>query len=321
MEQQVSTQVRHFLADDDLSPAEQAQVIELALELKKNPYVKKTFAGPQSVAVLFDKSSTRTRFSFGAAIAELGGNAIMVEPGSTQLTKGETAQDTGAILSGYTSAIVWRTYAHQNLVDMAEAATVPVINGLSDDLHPCQILADLVTCVEKLCPEQGVAGLKNKRAVYLGDGNNNMANSYLIGFATAGMDITVIAPAGFQPQQSFVDRARQRAELTGAHVLVTDDVAHVRDADVVITDTWVSMGMENDGIDRRTPFLPYQVNDELMAQAGENAIFMHCLPAYRGSEVTASVIDGPQSVVIQEAHNRLHAQKALMVWLIENQPQ
>src|SRR5699024_5259172 len=220
----------------------------------------------------------------------------------------------------YVEAIVWRTYAQSNLTDMAETATVPIVNALTDDLHPCQILADLQTIVENLSPEQGPAGLKGKKAVYPGDGDNNMANSYMIGFATAGMDISIIAPSGFQPKQVFVDRARARAQETGATVTVTDSLDEVTGADVVITDTWVSMGMENDGIDRTTPFVPYQVNDEVMARANDDAIFLHCLPAYRGSEVSASVIDGPASRVFDEAENRLHAQKALLVWRLANQP-
>ncbi|CAB0700439.1 ornithine carbamoyltransferase [Corynebacterium diphtheriae] len=314
------TRVRHFLADDDLTPAQQREVLELASELKQHPYSRKTYGGPQSVAVLFDKTSTRTRFSFDAGISQLGGHAIVVDSGKSQMGKGETFQDTGAVLSRFVSTIVWRTGSHQNLLDMAETATVPIVNALSDDLHPCQILADLQTCIEHLCPQEGVPGLKGLKAVYLGDGDNNMANSYMIGFATAGLDITIIAPKKFQPKQEFVDRAEKRASETGAIVSVTADISAVSDADVVITDTWVSMGMENDGIDRRTPFLPYQVNDEVMALAKKSAIFLHCLPAYRGSEVAASVIDGPQSVVFDEAENRLHAQKALLVWLMENQP-
>lgn len=311
---------RHFLADDDLSPAEQAEVLALAAEMKREPYKYRPLEGPQSVAVLFDKTSTRTRFSFDTGIAQLGGHAIVTETGNSQMGKGETYQDTAAVLSRYVSAIVWRTYAHQNLLDMAETATVPIVNALSDDLHPCQILADLQTIIENLCPEEGAAGLTGKRAVYLGDGDNNMANSYLIGFATAGMDITVIGPEGFLPRAEFVDRARRRAEETGATVEVTSDIAAVSGADVVITDTWVSMGMEGDGKDRRTPFLPYQVSQATMDAAADGAIFLHCLPAYRGSEVTAEVIDGPASRVFDEAENRLHAQKALLTWLLEHQP-
>ncbi|AWB83956.1 ornithine carbamoyltransferase [Corynebacterium liangguodongii] len=310
---------RHFLADDDLTPAEQAEVLALAIELKAAPFSRRPLEGPKSVAVLFDKTSTRTRFSFDAGIAQLGGHAIVAETGNSQMGKGETYQDTAAVLSRYVEAIVWRTYAHRNLLDMAETATVPIINSLSDDLHPCQILADLQTCVENLCPDEGPAGLRGKRAVYLGDGDNNMANSYMIGFATAGMDITIVSPEGFQPREEFVTRARSRAAETGATVAVTSEVSAAEGADVVITDTWVSMGMENDGKDRRTPFLPYQVTQDVMDAAADGAIFLHCLPAYRGNEVAAEVIDGPASRVFDEAENRLHAQKALMVWLLENQ--
>ncbi|MEJ5928280.1 ornithine carbamoyltransferase [Corynebacterium sp. H128] len=311
--------VRHFLADDDLTPAEQAEVLQLAAELKAAPLSRRPFEGPLSVAVLFDKTSTRTRFSFDAGIAQLGGHAIVVDSGKSQMGKGETFQDTGAVLSRFVEAIVWRTYAHSNLEQMAETATVPIVNALSDDLHPCQILADLQTCVENLCPEEGPAGLRGKKAVYLGDGDNNMANSYLIGFATAGMDIAICAPKEFQPQPRFCERAEARAAETGAKVTVSDSLDVVDGADVVITDTWVSMGMENDGLDRRTPFLPYQVNSDVMARAAAGAVFLHCLPAYRGNEVTADVIDGPQSRVFDEAENRLHAQKALLVWLMEHQ--
>lgn len=300
--------VRHFLADDDLTPEEQAEVLDLALKLKKDPFSERPLEGPKSVAVLFDKTSTRTRFSFEAGIAHLGGHAIVTETKSTQMGKGETYQDTAAVLSRFVEAIVWRTYAHKNLLDMAETATVPIVNALSDDLHPCQILADLVTCRENFGE---LAGLK---AVYLGDGNNNMANSYMLGFATAGMEMTIVAPEGFQPQPEFVERARKRGTVT-----VTDCLDGVDGADVVITDTWVSMGQEDDGKDRRTPFLPYQVTSEVMERAKEEAIFLHCLPAYRGNEVTADVIDGPQSRVFDEAENRLHAQKALLVWLLAAQ--
>ncbi|MBZ8177198.1 ornithine carbamoyltransferase [Corynebacterium poyangense] len=309
--------LRHFLSDDDLTPQEQAEILSLAAELKKAPLSRRPLDGGLSVALLFDKTSTRTRFSFCAGIAHLGGNAIAVDSQTSQLSKGESFQDTGAILSRMVEAIVWRTNAHSNLLEMAETATVPIINGLSDDVHPCQILADLQTCIEKLCPEEGPAGLSSKKAVYVGDAANNMAHSYLLGFATAGMDISVVGPEGFLPDPKYVARAKARAEETGATVRVSSDPLEVRNADVVITDTWVSMGQEDDGKDRRTPFLPYQVNADLMKLANPGAIFLHCLPAYRGNEVTSEVIDGPQSVVVDEAENRLHAQKALLVWLLE----
>lgn len=310
---------RHFLADDDLTPQEQAEVLRLAAEMKREPFKYRPLEGPRSVAVLFDKTSTRTRFSFDAGIAQLGGHAIVTESGNSQMGKKESYEDTGAVLSRFVEAIVWRTYAHANLEAMARAATVPIVNALSDDLHPCQILADLQTIVENLCPEQGPEGLRGKRAAYLGDGENNMANSYLIGFVTAGMDITVVAPKEYQPREEFVRRARARAEETGASVEVSSDLAAAAGADVIITDTWVSMGMEHDGKDRRTPFLPYQVTPAVMDAAADGAIFLHCLPAYRGSEVAAEVIDGPASRVFDEAENRLHAQKALLTWLLEHQ--
>lgn len=310
---------RHFLADDDLTPQEQAEVLRLAAEMKREPFKYRPLEGPRSVAVLFDKTSTRTRFSFDAGIVQLGGHAIVTESGNSQMGKKESYEDTGAVLSRFVEAIVWRTYAHANLEAMARAATVPIVNALSDDLHPCQILADLQTIVENLCPEQGPEGLRGKRAAYLGDGENNMANSYLIGFATAGMDITVVAPNEYQPREEFVRRARARAEETGASVEVSSDLAAAAGADVIITDTWVSMGMEHDGKDRRTPFLPYQVTPAVMDAAADGAIFLHCLPAYRGSEVAAEVIDGPASRVFDEAENRLHAQKALLTWLLEHQ--
>ena len=248
--------LRHFLADDDLSPQEQATVLDLAERLKKDPFAERPLEGPKTVAVLFDKTSTRTRFSFETAVANMGGRGITVDTSTTQMGKGESYQDTAAVLSRYVEAIVWRTFDHDNLLQMAETATVPLVNALSDDLHPCQILADLLTCRENL------GDLEGKKAVYLGDGDNNMANSYMIGFATAGMDVSIIAPEGFQPRQEFVDRARKRGNIT-----ITDDVDEVEGADVVITDTWISMGQENDGRDRRTPFLPYQVDSTIMSKA------------------------------------------------------
>ena len=301
--------LRHFLADDDVSPAEQAEILALAAELKADRYnnAHRDLLDRQSVAVLFDKTSTRTRFSFDAGITELGGNAIVVDSGSSQMGKGETFQDTGAVLSRFVSAIVWRTSAQSNLEQMAETATVPLINSLSDDFHPCQILADLQTIKENKSELQGL------NAIYFGDGANNMANSYMLGFATAGVNITICAPEGFQPEPRFVERAQARAQETGATVTVTDQV-DASGADVVITDTWLSMGQ--DPSEDRTVLKKYQVNSEVMAKADPEAIFLHCLPAYRGSEVTAEVIDGPQSVVFDEAENRLHAQKALVAWLL-----
>lgn len=301
--------VKHFLVDDDLTPAEQAEVLELAAELKADRFNNqyRDMMQRRSVAVLFDKTSTRTRFSFDAGVTELGGNPIIVETGVSQMGKGETIQDTGAVLSRFVHAIVWRTGPHKNLTDMAETATVPIISSLSDDYHPCQILADLQTIKEHK------GRLRGLKAVYFGDGANNMANSYMLGFATAGIDVTISAPEGFQPKLEFVERARKRAEETGATITITDKV-DAAGADVVITDTWLSMGQDPN--EDRSVLREYQVNEALMATAADDAIFMHCLPAYRGNEVTAEVIDGKQSVVFDEAENRLHAQKALLVWLL-----
>lgn len=303
---------RHFLRDDDLSPAEQRHVLDLAARMKREPYAFKTLEGPQSAAVFFDKTSTRTRFSFAAGIAELGGNAIVVNPGEAQLGEKESISDTAKVLSRMVSLIVWRTFAHAGLEEMAANATVPVINSLSDDFHPCQILADLQTIREHTGELSGVT------AAYVGDASNNMAHSYLLGCATAGMHIRVAGPAGFHPRADIVTDAERIAQETGGSVWVGEDPNKaVAGVDVVITDTWVSMGQEAEKAERLTTFAPYRVTNELMKRAKPSAIFLHCLPAYREYEVAAEVIDGPQSVVWQEAENRLHAQKALMAWLLK----
>ncbi|OBG67479.1 ornithine carbamoyltransferase [Mycobacterium sp. E3298] len=303
---------RHFLRDDDLSPQEQAEVLQLAAELKKDPFGWRPLEGPRGVAVLFDKNSTRTRFSFEVGIAQLGGHAVVVDARSTQLGRDETLGDTARVLSRYVDAIVWRTFEQGRLEAMAEAATVPVVNALSDDFHPCQVLADLQTITEH---KGSLAGL---RMSYLGDGANNMAHSLLLGGVTAGVHVTIAAPDGFAPAPAFVAAATQRAESTGASVTLTADAdAAARGADILVTDTWTSMGQEGDGLDRLTPFRPFQINERLLDLADPEAIVLHCLPAHRGDEITDAVMDGPASVVWDEAENRLHAQKALLVWLLE----
>lgn len=305
--------IRHFLRDDDLSPAEQVEVLALAAELKAAPFSRRPLEGPRGVAVIFDKNSTRTRFSFEMGIAQLGGHAVVVDGSKTQLGRDETLEDTGRVLSRFVDAIVWRTFGQDRLTAMAGTATVPVINALSDEFHPCQILADLQTLAEH---KGALTGL---RMTYLGDGANNMAHSLMLGGATAGVNVTVAAPAGFEPDARFVAAARARAEQTGATVTVTTDPqAAAAGADVLVTDTWTSMGQENDGLDRVGPFRPYQINSELLNRADSEAVVLHCLPAHRGEEITDEVIDGPRSVVWDEAENRLHAQKALLVWLLEN---
>jgi ornithine carbamoyltransferase len=303
---------RHFLRDDDLSPTEQADVLQLAAELKKDPFSRRPLDGPRGVAVIFDKNSTRTRFSFEMGIAQLGGHAVVVDGRSTQLGRDETLQDTAKVLSRYVDAIVWRTFGQDRLDAMASTATVPVVNALSDEFHPCQVLADLQTIAERK------GSLKGLRLSYFGDGANNMAHSLLLGGITAGLHVTVAAPAGFAPDPSVVAAAEERAAATGASVTVTADADKAAvGADVLVTDTWTSMGQEDDGLDRVKPFRPFQVNARLVELADPEAIVLHCLPAHRGDEITDEVMDGPASAVWDEAENRLHAQKALLVWLLE----
>lgn len=303
---------RHFLRDDDFTPEEQAEVLALAAALKKDPFSRRPLDGPRGVAVIFEKNSTRTRFSFEMGIAQLGGHAVVVDGRSTQLGREETLEDTGAVLSRYVDAIVWRTFAQERLTAMASGASVPIVNALSDEFHPCQVLADLQTLVER---KGALTGL---RLAYFGDGANNMAHSLMLGGVTAGIDVTIAAPRGFEPHPMFIAAAETRAHQTGATVTVIDDPRRAADgADVLVTDTWTSMGQENDGLDRVRPFRPFQVNADLLARADSQAVVLHCLPAHRGHEITDEVIDGPQSAVWDEAENRLHAQKALLVWLLD----
>ena len=303
---------RHFLRDDDLTPAEQAEVLTLAAELKAAPLSRRPLEGPLGVAVIFDKNSTRTRFSFEVGIAQLGGHAVVVDGRSTQLGRDETLADTGRVLSRYVEAIVWRTFGQDRLTAMASASTVPVVNALSDDFHPCQVLADLQTLAERR------GSLPGLRLAYLGDGSNNMAHSLMLGGVTAGLHVTVAAPPGFGPAPEVVAAAHARAAETGATVTVaTDPHAAADGADVLVTDTWTSMGQEGDQRDRVAPFEPFQLNAALLGRAAPDVVVLHCLPAHRGEEITDEVIDGPHSAVWDEAENRLHAQKALLVWLLE----
>ena len=303
---------RHFLRDDDLSQTEQTAILDLAVELKKDRFGTRPLAGPRTVAVIFDKSSTRTRVSFAVGIAELGGIPLIISTANSQLGGKETAADTARVLERQVAAIVWRTFAQSGLEEMAFGTTVPVINGLSDDFHPCQLLADLLTIREH---RGTLAGLT---VTFLGDGACNMAQSYLLAGATAGMHVRVASPVDYAPTDSVVAAADVAAAKTGGSVtLYTDPVEAVAGSDVVVTDTWVSMGKEEEKAERLTTLGSYRVDTELMALAKSDALFLHCLPADRGYEVTADVIDGPQSVVWDQAENRLHAQKALLVWLLQ----
>lgn len=304
--------IRHFLRDDDLSPAEQAEVLELARQLKVDRWSRRPLIGPQTVAIIFDKASTRTRVSFAVGVTDLGGSPLIISSINSQLGGKESPADTARVLERMVSAIVWRTYAQHGLVEMADGTRVPVVNALSDDFHPCQLLAALLTFSEH---KGRLAGLT---AAFFGDGRSNMAQSYLLAGATAAMHIRIACPQGFAPDPMVLADAERIAAQTGGSILVTDNsTLAARDADVIVTDTWVSMGKEGEKAARINTFAPYRVDAALMALAAPDAIFSHCLPADRGYEVTAEVIDGPQSVVWDEAENRLHAQKALLFWLLE----
>jgi ornithine carbamoyltransferase len=303
--------IRHFLRDDDLTPAEQAEVLALAAAMKQDRFGRRPLAGPRAVAVLFDKPSLRTRVSFTVGIAELGGLPLVIDTQTTHIGRGETIADIARVLARQTAAIVWRTSGQDRIEELAAASAVPVINALTDEFHPCQVLADLQTLAERFGP------LAGRTFTYLGDGANNMAHSYLLAGATAGLHVRIAAPAGYQPDPSIVARARQIAAGTGGSAAVFNDpVAAAKDADVLATDVWLSMGQA--GAPERTGALtPFQLNADLIAAAGPDAIVLHCLPAHRGEEITAEVIDGPASVVWDQAENRLHAQKALLAWLLE----
>jgi len=305
------TKPRHFLIDDDLDPVEVAAILDQADRLKKDRLAARPLAGPRSVAVLFEKQSTRTRVSFEVGIAELGGHPLIIDARTSQLVRGEPIEDTGQVLSRYVSAIVLRTYGHDRIEALAASSSVPVVNALSDLAHPCQWLADLMTIREHRGEPAG------QIITYVGDGNN-VAHSILLGGALAGMQVRVASPAGYEPLPAIVQRATAIAERTGGSVLVTNDAAKAAsDADVLYTDVWASMGQEDESAARRLVFAPYQIDDRLVALAADDVMVLHCLPAHRGEEIAASVIDGPHSFVFDQAENRLHAQKALLAFLLE----
>jgi len=311
----VTRPVRHFLRDDDLTPQEQNAVLDLAAEMKADRFAHRPLAGPRSVAVFFDKVSLRTRLSFEAGIAELGGQPIVVDTQVTHFGRGESLADAGRVVSRYVAAMVFRTTADERLTELTSGVTVPVINALTDGFHPCQLLADLQTIRERFGKTQ------NLKLAYVGDAANNMAHSYLLAGATAGMHVRVAGPSGFDPSPVVVAQAAEIAARTGGSIdVLRDPFEAVDSADVLATDTWTSMGQENDGKDRLTPFRPYQINDKLLAAAAPAAIVLHCLPAHRGEEITDEVLDGPQSAVFDQAENRLHAQKALLAWLLSQDP-
>jgi len=303
--------MRHFLRDDDLTPAEQAEVLDLAAALKAAPYDSKPLAGPKTVAIIFDKPTLRTQASFVAGIAELGGYPMVVDGNLAQIGTRESIADVARVLGRQASMIVWRTHDQTRIDEMAQYAGVPVVNALTDQFHPCQLLADLQTIREH---KGGTAGLT---MTFLGDAASNMSHSYLLAGATAGMHVRVSGPDAYRPDRDILARAQAIASTTGGSAdFVAGPQEAASGADVLITDTWVSMGKEQEKADRAAVFAPWQLNEHLLGLGATDAIVLHCLPAYRGKEITAGVIDGPQSVVWDEAENRRHAQKAILSWLL-----
>jgi ornithine carbamoyltransferase len=302
---------RHFLRDDDLSPAEQADVLDLADRMKADRFGYRPLDGPRSVAVLFDKPSLRTRVSFAVGVAELGGQPLIIDAQGTHFGRGETVADATRVLGRQVAAIAWRTFGQDRIEAMAEVSPVPVINALTDAFHPCQVLADLQTI---RAARGKLAGLV---LAFLGDGSSNMAHSYLLGGATAGMHVRIGGPAQYQPDPAILADAARIAGQTGGSVEVLAHPTTACDgADVLATDVWASMGQEDQEAERIAALGPYQLDEAKLALAGPGALVLHCLPAHRGLEITGAVLDGPASVVWDEAENRLHAQKALLAWLL-----
>jgi len=308
---------RHFLRDDDLSPAEQAAILDLAERMKKDRFGWQPLAGPQAVAVLFDKQSLRTRVSFTIGIAELGGHPVVIDTQTTHIGRGETIEDVARVLTRQVAAIAWRTSGQERIDALASAATVPVINALTDEFHPCQVLADLQTI------RAHYGSLAGRVLAFLGDGASNMAHSYLLGGATAGMHVRIGAPEAYHPDPAVLAAAGRIAAQTGGGVEVGTDASAACDgADVIATDVWTSMGTEAER-DQRLAILgagdSYRLDAQKLALGRPGCLVLHCLPAHRGEEISADVIDGPNSVVWEQAENRLHAQKALLSWLLEQQ--
>jgi ornithine carbamoyltransferase len=300
--------VRHFLAIPDFSTAELNALFALADRMRRGEYTKKPLAG-KSLAMIFMKASTRTRVSFEVGVTQLGGHALFLSPRDIQLGRGEPIADTARVLSRYVDGIMIRTFAHAEVEEFAQHATVPVINGLTDLLHPCQILADLLTV------KQHLGGWAGKKVAWIGDGNN-VANSWLNAAASLGFELSLACPKGYEPDPAILARAQKEVKVT----IVRDPVEAATGAHVVNTDVWASMGQEEEQAKREKAFAGYTVDSAVMRRASPDAIFLHCLPAHRGEEVTVGVIDGPQSRVWDEAENRLHVQKAVMAVLMGGEP-
>ncbi|MEA2695500.1 MAG: ornithine carbamoyltransferase [Acidobacteriota bacterium] len=301
---------RHLISVHDLTAAEVAGLFRLAADVKANPLKYRTALADKSLGMIFEKSSTRTRVSFEVGMVQMGGHALFLSSRDIQLGRGEPISDTAQVLSRYVDGIMARTFAHQTVLDLAKYGSVPVINGLTDDLHPCQALADYFTLTEVF------GDLRGRKIAYVGDGNN-MAHSLLFGAAKVGMDIAVASPAGYQVNPHYADLARHDAAAAGTRIELTEDpMAAVAGASCVYTDVWASMGQEGEAEKRLKAFHGFTVTPVLMAEARADAVFLHCLPAHRGEEVAAEVADGKWSRIFDEAENRLHAQKAVMLWLM-----
>ena len=306
----VSRSPRHFLSLGDLGPDDLDHLLDQAQRLKEEPARARSLLEARQIALIFEKPSTRTRVSFEVAVTSMGGDAVVLRGDELQLGRGETIEDTGRVLSRYTDAIVVRTFGQDRLERLAEAASVPVVNALSDFCHPCQALADLQTIRASKGTLPGIA------LAYLGDGNN-VAHSLMFGGALSGMVVRLACPTGYEPDRNVIRQSGAVAAQRGGRIVVTDDVAEaVSGADVLYTDVWASMGRESEAEERARIFEGYQLNEAALELADDDAIVMHCLPAHRGSEITAGVLDGPQSVVWDQAENRLHVQKALLAWLL-----
>jgi ornithine carbamoyltransferase len=304
---------RHLISIHDLSAAEVAGLFRLAADVKANPAKYHNHMHRKTLGMIFEKSSTRTRVSFEVGMAQMGGHALFLSSRDIQLGRGEPISDTAQVLSRYVNGIMARTFAHQTVTDLAKYGSVPVINGLTDDLHPCQALTDYFTLIEVF---GGLEALRGRKLTYVGDGNN-MAHSLMFGAAKVGMDVAIASPKGYEVKEPYVGRVRQDAEAAGTKVILTNDPAEaVKDASAVYTDVWASMGQEAEQQERLKAFKGFEVDSALMAHARQDAVFLHCLPAHRGEEVSAEVCDGPQSRIFDEAENRLHVQKAVMLWLM-----
>ena len=302
---------KDFIEVHNYTAAEVAEIFELARDIKANPKKYADALRGKTLAMIFEKSSTRTRVSFEVGMFQLGGHALFLSARDIQLGRGEPIFDTAKVLSRYVDGIMARTFAHKTVTDLAEYASVPVINGLTDLVHPCQSMTDYFTAWEKF------GDLKGRKLAYVGDGNN-MAHSLMFAAPKVGMDISVATPTGYAMDPEVVAQASADAQAAGTKIHITTSMDEaVRDADIVETDVWASMGQEDEAEKRRRDFKGWMVDERLMSLAKKDAIFLHCLPAHRGEEVSADVIDGPRSVIYDEAENRLHVQKAIMVALMK----